>query len=222
MQDNAITITPASTHLASVIWLHGLGADGNDFVPILTELGLPKDHGIKFIFPHAPIRPVTINSGMQMRAWYDVREADLTRQEDESSIIASAEILHDYIDEEIASGLSPENIIVAGFSRGGAISLKGGLTFEMPLGGILALSTYLPLPDQLINATESTQSSTPIIMMHGIFDPLIPVQQGKRSYLLLKDAGYRVNWYEYPMQHAVCLQEINDIGTWIRKILLPR
>jgi len=217
---DTVVIEPQSAHKASVIWLHGLGADGHDFEPIVPELRLPNEHGIRFIFPHAPKRPVTINGGMVMRAWYDIRMPDLSLLEDENSIRESSDILNSYIDDEINAGVTADKILIAGFSQGGAIALFAGLRYPQKLAGLLALSTYLPLPDQLKVETNNANSEIPIMMMHGIFDPIVPVFQGHRSRDLLQQAGYSIEWREYPMQHAVCSQEINDISYWLQQRLL--
>lgn len=201
---------------ASVIWLHGLGADGHDFEPIVPELRLAPALGIRFVFPHAPQRPVTINAGMTMRAWYDVRSPDLTALEDAESINASSAILHDYIDAEIARGINSNRIIVAGFSQGGAIALHAGLRYGQPLGGILALSCYLPLPETLANEANPAQKSTPILQLHGSSDPVIPVTKGETTRDLLIQSGYAVEWHSYPMPHSVCIEEIAVISNWLQ------
>ncbi len=216
---DAVIIEPASTHHASVIWLHGLGADGHDFEAIVPELRLPDHLGIRFIFPHAPVRPVTINGGMAMRAWYDVRSPDLRQQEDRESIESSAGLLSDYIESEIARNIPSNRILVAGFSQGGAIALHAGLRYPFRLAGLLALSTYLPLSDRLQSEAHASNSDTPIMMAHGTLDPVIPVFQGKQSYEILNLAGFQITWHEYTMQHAVCPQEIRDISAWILAIL---
>ena len=218
-KQDAVIIEPKSSHKASVIWLHGLGADGHDFEPIVPELGLANDLGIRFIFPHAPILPVTINGGMSMRAWYDVKSPNLREQEDSESIAESSSLINNYIETEINAGISSKKIILAGFSQGGAISLHTGLRYPSPLAGLLALSTYLPLPDQLINEASDENKNIPIMMAHGTFDPVIPVEQGRHSYKALKEHGYSVEWNEYPMQHAVCIEEIITIGKWIAALL---
>jgi phospholipase/carboxylesterase len=217
---DTVVIEPQSAHKASDIWLHGLGADGHDFEPIVPELRLPNEHGIRFIFPHAPKRPVTINGGMVMRAWYDIRMPDLSLLEDENSIRESSDILNSYIDDEINAGVTADKILIAGFSQGGAIALFAGLRYPQKLAGLLALSTYLPLPDQLKVETTNANSEIPLMMMHGTFDPIVPVFQGHRSRDLLQQAGYSIEWREYPMQHAVCSQEINDISYWLQQRLL--
>jgi phospholipase/carboxylesterase len=216
---NAVIIEPQSAHKASIIWLHGLGASGHDFEPIVPELHLPGELGVRFVFPHAPVRAVTINAGMQMRAWYDVRHMDLRMQEDEGSIIDSAAITGNYINAEMAGGIPANKIIVAGFSQGGAISLYTGLRYPEKLAGLLALSAYMPLPDRLANEGSEANRTVDIMMAHGIYDPVIPVATGKQSYELLQQLGYPVTWNTYPMQHAVCLEEIRDIGDWLKSRL---
>ena len=218
-KQDAVIIEPGAEHNASVIWLHGLGADGHDFEPIVPELGLGKDTGIRFIFPNAPVRPVTINGGMPMRAWYDVISANLREQEDTEAIVASSNLITEYIDHEIDAGIASDKILLAGFSQGGAISLHAGLRYPSALAGLLALSTYLPLPDRLNSEASETNKAIPIVMAHGLFDPVIPVAQGRSSCKKLKEHGYSVDWYEYPMQHAVCIEEIEMIGDWIKQRL---
>jgi len=217
-QQDAIIIEPKATHKASVVWLHGLGADGHDFEPIVPELGLPDDLGIRFIFPNAPKRPVTINGGMSMRAWYDVKSPNLRDQEDTESIIESSNLINNFINAEIEAGIESNKIILAGFSQGGAITLHAGLRFPSPLAGLLALSCYLPLPDQLQDEAIADKSMA-IMMAHGISDPVIPVDQGRASSETLKEHGYSVEWHEYMMQHAVCLEEITAIGAWLKRLL---
>lgn len=219
-QNDAVIIEPGSTHRASVIWLHGLGADGHDFEPIVPELRLPDGAGVRFIFPNAPVRPVTINGGMAMRAWYDIRSPDLSRNEDADAIIDSARIVNGYIEREQHAGIDIENIILAGFSQGGAIALHAGLRQAGKLAGILGLSTYLPLPDRLASEARAENRDTPILMAHGSFDPVIPVSLGKNSCTFLQQSGYPVEWYTYPMQHAVCTDEIDVIGRWLKKCLV--
>ncbi|MBL1142544.1 MAG: carboxylesterase [Proteobacteria bacterium] len=217
-EQDAVIIEPRNEHKASVIWLHGLGADGHDFEAIVPELNLDPDLGIHFIFPNAPFHPVTINGGMVMRAWYDVKSPNLREMEDVESINASHELINHYIDAEIERGVPANKIILAGFSQGGAITLHTGLRRPEALAGLLALSTYLPVSD-LLDDEASSNRDIPIMMAHGIADPVIPVDQGRSSCQALKDKGYSVEWHEYMMQHAVCLEEINAIADWIRKVL---
>ena len=214
-KQDAIIVEPKAAHQASVIWLHGLGADGHDFEPIVPELGLPADAGIKFIFPNAPVRPVTINGGMSMRAWYDVRTANLREYEDEQSIVESTVMINQYIENEMESGIASNKIIVAGFSQGGAIALHCGTRYCEKLAGIIALSTYLPLPQHLEAEKSAANESTPIFMGHGLYDPVITIDQGKTSAQSLTESGYEVEFIEYTMEHAVCMEEITAIGNWI-------
>jgi len=213
---DAVVLDPPGHPTASVIWLHGLGADGHDFEPIVPELDLPIAHGIRFVFPNAPYRPVTINGGLIMPAWYDVRNIDLRREEDEEGVKDSTLIVRRFIEHEVALGILTTRILLAGFSQGGAIALYCGLRYPQTLAGILALSTYLPFPDQLILESHRANKATPIFMAHGVADPIIPVYQGQQSYALLKTLGYPVEWRDYPMQHAVCPAEVSDIADWMR------
>ncbi len=217
--DDAVIISPPGTHIGSVIWLHGLGADGYDFEPIVPELRLPAGHGVKFIFPHAPRRPVTINGGMVMRAWYDVQDVNLRRHEDEPGIKNSAARVQQYIENEIGAGIPSERIVLAGFSQGGAIALYCALRLGRRLAGVLALSAYLPLPHRLQSEAATENRNTRIMMAHGSEDPIIPVIQGKDSREQLEAAGYTVTWTEYAMPHAVCPEEIRDIAIWLKSKL---
>jgi phospholipase/carboxylesterase len=203
----------------SVIWLHGLGADGYDFEPLVPELNLPADKAVKFIFPHAPRQPVTINGGMVMRAWYDITGAEMIRQEDDEGIRRSAASIRDLIQKENARGITTGNIILAGFSQGGAIALHTGLRYPESLAGILALSTYLPLSALLDREAHVANQSTPIFMAHGLYDPVIPLILAESSRTRLQRAGYNVEWHSYPMPHAVSPEEIRDISHWFRQRL---
>jgi phospholipase/carboxylesterase len=216
----SVILEPASTASASVIWLHGLGANGHDFVPVVPELGLPADHGIRFVFPHAPIRRITINQGMAMRGWYDVAGADLSVAEDERGIRESARIVSEFIAKERATGIASDRIVLAGFSQGGAIALFTGLRHNEPLSGIMALSTYLPLPATLGEA-HTANAHVPIFMAHGSFDPIIPLPHGQRSAELLASHGHPVDWKTYSMPHSVCEEEIRHIAAWLRERLPP-
>lgn len=217
--DTPLVIQPGNTHQASVIWLHGLGADGNDFAPIIPELGLPEDAGIKFIFPHAPKRAISINGGMVMRGWYDIRAMDLTISEDEAGIVESSSLLLELIDAE-AELLGSERVVLAGFSQGGAMILHTGLRYTRPLAGLLALSTYLPLADKLSAEKQEANQETPILMMHGTYDPVIPIMTADRSGKILQEQGYDVEWQQYMMQHSVCPEQIDKIGVWLKQRLL--
>jgi len=203
---------------ASVIWLHGLGADGNDFAPIVSELGLPDNLAIRFIFPHAPKIPVTVNGGFVMPAWYDITQTDFGIKHDRSGIQQSARSIQLLIDREEMHGIQPESIILAGFSQGAAMALHIGLRQPQALAGIMALSGYLLLPDEQQQFTTAARS-TPVFMAHGIQDPVVPFALGDSSRRKLEALGYPLQWHSYPMQHQVCAEEIRHIGMWIRNIL---
>jgi len=203
---------------ATVIWLHGLGADGHDFEAIVPELHLPESLPVRFIFPHAPMRPVTINMGMRMRAWYDILEMGGGR-EDSDGLRESQGALQALIAAERARGIEPRRIVLAGFSQGGAIVLQTGLRHEERLGGILALSTYLPLAGMVEAERHSANRDLPIFMAHGSQDPMIAIGRAQRSREMLEGLGYPVEWHEYRMPHSVCPEEISDISDWLVKIL---
>ena len=203
----------------SVIWLHGLGADGHDFAPIVPELLLPPNLSIRFIFPHAPQQPVTINAGMVMPAWYDILSMEISRQVDEVGINRSAEQVRDLIDKETNRGISSDHIMLAGFSQGGAVALHTGLLLEQPLLGILALSSYLPIPERILELQNTVNQSTPVFMAHGIYDPVVPVQLGQTTQEFLVSQGYNVVWHTYPMEHSVNMDEIRDVGKWMAQLM---
>jgi phospholipase/carboxylesterase len=217
---DCIEIEPKTTARASVIWLHGLGADGNDFVPIVDELGLGADHGIRFVFPNAKTRPVTINNGMTMRAWYDIKGMAIADKQDAEGIRDSAAEIEQLIAREAERGVAPESIVIAGFSQGGAIALHTGVRHADRLAGIMGLSAYLPLADSLATEASDANRATPVLMAHGSQDPVVPVQLGQASRDQLLDAGYDVAWHEYPMQHQVCMPQIATIGRWLGERLL--
>jgi phospholipase/carboxylesterase len=209
---------------SSVIWLHGLGADGHDFEPIVPELNLPREPGIRFVFPHAPMRPVTINGGMRMRAWYDIRTFDREGPQDESGIRESATLLERLIEREHQRGTEYERIVLAGFSQGGAIVLHTALRFPQRLAGLMALSTWLPLAQAFreeVAENENVARDLPIFMAHGSYDPVLPIMLGKFSRDALEQAGFRVEWHEYPMAHAVCAEEITAVRRWLTTVLSP-
>jgi phospholipase/carboxylesterase len=199
----------------SVIWLHGLGADGHDFEPIVPELHLPEDLRLRFIFPHAPVQAVTLNGGMEMRAWFDILTLDRGGPEDEAGIRASAATLQQLIAREQARGIAANKIVVAGFSQGGAIALHAGLRSKQVLGGVMALSTYLPIKSAF---DEVIKSDVPILMAHGSLDPILPMALGRNSADLLIANGFNVEWHDYQMAHSVCADEIDDIRTWLLSI----
>ncbi len=203
----------------AVIWLHGLGADGNDFVPVVDELDLAGLPGIRFVFPHANTMPVSINGGYVMRSWYDIVHTDLGRQEDEKGLRAAQLQVEALIAREKARGIPASRIVLAGFSQGCAMTLQTGLRHPEKLAGMMCLSGYLPLADKV--AAERTEASkqTPIFLVHGRMDPVIPVQRAIASRDALVALGYQVEWHEYPMQHSLCQEEIVHIGAWLKKVL---
>jgi len=215
---DALEIITGNAPDSAVIWLHGLGADGHDFAPIVAELGLPQNVKVRFIFPHAPMLPVTINGGYVMPAWYDVKSLDLRQEEDTAGIRKSQRQLEALIRRELERGISSTRIVLAGFSQGGAIALHTGLRYDAPLAGVLALSTYLPLPDTIMAEASSANAALPVFMAHGTADSVIPLAHGATSRDLLRQEGYAVEWHEYPMTHSVCAEEITDIGTWLTRI----
>lgn len=210
----------------SIIWLHGLGADGQDFVPIAGELDLPV--AVRYIFPHAPMRPVTINRGFVMRAWYDIAQPPPSTllgtgsdaHQDAAGIRASQIAVEELIAQEVSRGVAPGNIFLAGFSQGGAIVLHTALRQAAPLGGVLALSTYLPLAESAPSEMLAGTRATPVFMAHGRSDPVIPFTLGASSRAALQEFGYAVEWHEYAMQHAVCIEELRDIEAWLTTQLL--
>lgn len=214
-----VTIEPTSAANAAVIWLHGLGADGHDFEPIVPHLKLPQRTAVRFVFPHAPRRPVTINNGMVMRAWYDISDTGQRRQEDETGIRESEAALCRLIDHEITRGIPSQRIVLAGFSQGGAIVLQTGLRYPAPLGGIVALSTYLPLAATVADEAHASNRTIPILMAHGRQDAIIPIALARRSRDLLLAAGYPVDWHDYDIAHSVCPAEIEDLSAWLGRQL---
>jgi phospholipase/carboxylesterase len=214
----AIVMTPATAPTASIIWLHGLGADGADFVPLVPQLQLPVSIAPRFIFPHAPMRSVTVNGGMVMRAWYDIFGVGIRDREDDAGIRASAAAVAGLIGREQAAGIASQRIVLAGFSQGGAIALQAGLRQAQPLAGILALSTYLPLASSL--ASEAVAARTlPILMCHGTHDGIVPVGLARQSRDALVAQGYRPQLLEYPMQHQLCAPEVLAISQWLAQVL---
>ncbi|ATC97319.1 alpha/beta hydrolase [Pseudoalteromonas spongiae] len=213
MSLDAVIIEPQSSHKATVIWLHGLGDSGDGFAPIVPELNLPAELGVKFIFPHAPIQPVTINGGMAMRSWYDIKSLDLDKRADEQGVQQSAAAVQQLIDAEIDNGIAPSNIILAGFSQGGVVSLYLAPRLPYQLAGVMALSTYMCEPAKL--KLEKQQASLNVFMAHGSFDDVVPTGAGKAAHQTLLELGYEVSWQEYPMTHQVCLEEIKAIRTWL-------
>ena len=216
---DTVEIETGAAPRASVIWLHGLGADGHDFEPIVPELQLPAALAVRFVFPHAPVQAVTINGGARMRAWYDVYNLDGVRREDETGVRASQNRVEALIAREKARGVAARRIVLAGFSQGGAIALQTGLRHAERLAGIMTLSTFLPLAATVAKEASAANRDVPIFMAHGLYDDLIPLARGAASRDVLATAGYRVQWHEYRMQHAVCGEEIADVAQWLREVL---
>jgi phospholipase/carboxylesterase len=203
----------------SVIWLHGLGASGDDFVPIVRELDLTGLPAIRFIFPHAPTMPVTVNNGYVMRAWYDIIGVDLSRREDEKGLRASQAMVEQLIAQEKARGVPAERIVLAGFSQGCAMTIQTGLRHPEKLAGLLCLSGYVPLHTTIAAERHVANQDTPIFLAHGRGDQVIPIIRAEQSRDLLKSLGYQVEWHEYQMPHSVCQEEVADIGAWFRRVL---
>lgn len=209
----------------SVLWLHGLGADGHDFAPIVPELVRRDWPPLRFVFPHAPVRPVTLNGGARMRAWYDIRNLDLAQRADEAGVEASVAQVEALIAREVARGIAPARLLLAGFSQGGAIALATALrrgSAEKPrLGGVIALSTYLPMAERLAANVPAGASAQPVFMAHGQFDPIVPYVAGELAARTLRGLGFAVDWHAYPMAHQVCAEEIRDLGAWMGPRLRP-
>jgi phospholipase/carboxylesterase len=218
---DAVEIETGPSARAAVIWMHGLGADGHDFEPIVPELDLPDGLSVRFVFPHAPLRPVTINGGAVMRAWYDVTGLGGVRREDEQGVRASQQDIEALIEREKKRGLAAGQIVLAGFSQGGAIALQTGLRHPERLAGLVVLSSFLPLANALAAEVSPANRDVPIFMAHGTHDPMIPLVRGRESRDRLLALGYRVEWHEYPMPHSVCAEEIADLSTWLRGALRP-
>jgi len=221
---DAVEIETGSPPAAAVLWLHGLGADGHDFEPVVPELRLAQP--VRFVFPHAPVRPVTINQGMRMRAWYDIFSlasgpggAGGAGREDEQGIRASQALIEEMIGEEVKRGVPESKIVLAGFSQGGAIVLQTALRYPKRLAGVLALSTYLPLAGKLAAERSAANQDVPIFMAHGSYDDLIPIQRARDSKNFIEKLGYRIEWHDYPMPHSVCGEEVRDISTFLSKLL---
>jgi phospholipase/carboxylesterase len=216
---DAVEINPDRDPRACIIWLHGLGADGHDFEPLIPELGIVNTHDVRVILPHAPHRRVTINGGTAMPAWYDIYAPDFRVGEDHQGIRESEQQLLALIARETANGIPAERIVLAGFSQGGAVVLHTGLRYPRRLAGLLALSTYLPLSGALEDERSEANRLVPIMMAHGVNDPVVPLPWAEQSHNQLQQLGYTVDWQSYPMQHAVCPAEIRDIRAWLERIL---
>ena len=220
--DPPVVVEPSKPATAAVVWLHGLGADGHDFEPVAAELGRGGLDGVRYVFPHAPVRPVTINGGMAMRAWYDIAGPELDRRADEEGVRESAGIARALVDEQIARGIAPRRVVLAGFSQGGAVALYAGLRFPFRIAGILALSTYLPAAKSLAAQAHDANRDVPIFLAHGSQDPVIALALSERSRAALADLGYVVEVHTYPIPHSVCAEEIRDVANWLHRVLARR
>nr|NDG08595.1 carboxylesterase [Oxalobacteraceae bacterium] len=214
-----IEIETAPSPQSAVIWMHGLGADGHDFAPIVRELDLSGCTGIRFVFPHAETMPVTINNGYVMRAWYDILGMDLVRREDAQGLRTSQQRIDDLIAREIARGIPAERIVLAGFSQGCAMALQTGLRYPQRLAGLMCLSGYLPLADTIADERHAANQDTAIFMAHGRGDGVVLINRAEASRDLLQQLGYHVEWHEYMMQHSVCAEEVDDISRWLQQTL---
>lgn len=212
-----VEVNPSSTPRATVIWLHGLGDSGNGFAPIVPELKLPEELAIRFVFPHAPMRSVTINNGMSMRAWYDITSMDFNNRADSKGVHESAALVEQLIDDEIAMGVPAQRIVLAGFSQGGVIALHLGTRINKKLAGIMSLSSYMAESETLSSQAHEANRQTPIFVAHGQQDDVVPLFLGNTAYKVLEQNGYPVEWREYVMQHNVCVQELNDISAWLQQ-----
>jgi phospholipase/carboxylesterase len=212
-----IDIEPDLPARSTVILLHGLGADGNDFVPMVAELKLPAGMAVRFVFPNAPAIPVTINGGYVMPAWYDITEINIDRKIDAAQLIASAENIRQLVDRETDRGIPSERIVLAGFSQGGAVAYQTALTYMQPLAGLLCMSSYFATRETI--TPNSANRNLPIFICHGTQDPMVPERMGREAQRELTDRGYEVEYQAYPMEHAVCAREIGDIALWLQRIL---
>lgn len=215
--DPSIVIEPPTAAESAVIWLHGLGADGQDFVGILPQLNLPENHTIRFVFPHAPVQPVTVNGGMSMRSWYDIYSMSIAEKMDLHSIQLSSNVLKELINEQLELGIPADKIVIAGFSQGGLIALNTALSLDKTLAGVMALSTYYP--KACLAALDSPNIKTPILMVHGEFDPVVPFSVAQASQQRLSQIGACLEWHSYPMEHQVCMPEIELISKWLQSRL---
>jgi len=214
-----ITVEPKVKATSCVIWLHGLGDSGAGFAPVVPVLGLPQDHSIRFVFPHAPEQPVTINQGYVMRSWYDIKSMNLHDRADMEGVLASEISVNALIEEQIAAGIPANRIVLAGFSQGGVVSLFTGLRYSQTLAGIMALSCYLPNADKLPVELNEANKQTPILQHHGVQDDVVPMSAGKMAYDLLKASNYPTVWRSYSMPHSVLPEQLTDIGKWLQKQL---
>lgn len=215
--DPSIIVEPPHTAEMAVIWLHGLGADGNDFVGILPELDLPENHAVRFIFPNAPVQPVTVNGGMVMRSWYDIYSMTIAEKMDLDSISLSTAVLEALIQQQLDAGIKAENIVIAGFSQGGLIALNAALKGKFDIAGVMALSTYYP--QACLDALQSVNNKTPVYMAHGTHDQVIPFAVAEATLTRLETLNCQVEFHAYPMEHSVCMEEVETISSWLKQCL---
>lgn len=215
-----VEVNPNKPAKAAVIWLHGLGDSGNGFAPIVPELKLPEELAIRFVFPHAPTRPVTINNGMSMRAWYDITSLDFNHRADRQGVDESTELVAELIEKEIEQGIPANKIVLAGFSQGGVIALHLGTRFNQTLAGIMSMSSYMCEPEKLKDEVHAANKNTPVFVAHGTHDDVVPIFMGNAAYKVLESNHYPVTWHEYAMQHNVCVQQLNDISAWLQEKLV--
>ncbi len=214
-----VTVEPKNDADACVIWLHGLGADGHDFEAAVPMLNLPESAAVRFIFPHAPVRPVTINNGWPMRAWYDILEMDIERKIDEPSLLESVEQVNRLIAREIERGIAPERIILAGFSQGGAVVYHAALCHPQPLGGLIVLSTYMATIPRIRQERQAVNAELPIWLAHGMMDDVVPFSLGEQAVVELEHLNYKPEWHTYPIAHEVSVEELAELGHWIQQVL---
>lgn len=219
MEDNILIVEPEKPANTSVIWLHGLGADAHDFLPVIEQFDFPDGMAMRFIFPNAPVRPITLNGGAKMQGWYDIVGIGPEYEEDVEGILSSQKLIESLIEKEVQKGIPCNRIILIGFSQGGAIVLQTGIRYPKPLCALVALSTYLPLRHCVDDEIHAEQKNTPILFMHGIYDAVVPVSFAQHSYDKLKKCDFSVQWKEYEMQHTVCMEQISDINSFIIKEL---
>ena len=213
---DTVEIETGANPTGSIIWLHGLGADGHDFEPIVPELRLPESLALRFVFPHSPVRPVTLNGGLPMRAWFDIRSLDREGQPDVAGIEASCALVDDLVALELERGVERDQIVLAGFSQGGVIAMHAALRRDAPLAGLMVLSSYLPLQSRL--AGYPIRADLPVFVAHGEFDPVLTLDMGRESCARLQETGLRPEWHSYPMAHGVCAEEIRDISQWLQSV----
>ncbi|MDX1593350.1 MAG: carboxylesterase [Gammaproteobacteria bacterium] len=214
-----VRLEPREPPRSAIVWLHGLGADGHDFEPLAEQLRLPEALGVRYVFPHAAPRPVTVNGGMVMRAWYDILEIELGRRVDEAAIEASVAAVTELVEREIESGIPAERLVLAGFSQGGVIALNAGLRMPVRLAGVIGLSSYLPGGEALAARRDPANAATPVFLGHGRHDPVVPLALGQAARDAIAGFGNPLTWREYPMEHAVCMDEIDDLRGWLGDVL---